>query len=531
MSEFVNKLMYGDNLPILREFIPDEFADLIYLDPPFNSNQTYNVLFEEKDGSRAASQIKAFEDTWKWDQLTERTYVDTVERGGKLSETLQAFRNILGTNDMMAYLAMMAPRLAELHRVLKPTGSLYLHCDPTASHYLKILLDSIFGKDNFRNEIVWKRTSAHSDSKRYGANYDNIFFYTKSNQWIWNQIMIEHDKEYLKRFRHKDKNGRLWSDDNLTAKGLSGGGYEYEYKGVRSLWRCPLETMIKHDEEGKLHFTKKGGIRLKRYLDETKGVILQSLWGDIPPINSQAKERLGYPTQKPEILLERIIRSSSNEGDIVLDPFCGCGTSTAVAERLKRKWIGIDITFLAISLIKSRLAKSFGEQVQFKTIGEPVSLFDAQELAKQDPYQFQWWAVGLVSARPTEQTKGADKGIDGKIFFHDDDSGKTKTIILSVKAGKVSVPHVRDLAGVMEREKAQIGMLISLNNPTRPMITEAASAGFYKSPGWNKDYPRIQLITIEELMSGKKIDAPPQSASYKQAAFMGKADYVEGKMF
>lgn len=526
-----NILYYGDNLDVLRLHILDESIDLVYLDPPFKSSQEYNILFAEKNGSQSHSQIKAFSDTWRWDQTAAQTYFETVERGGLLSETLQSFYKILGPNDMMAYLAMMAPRLAELHRVLKPTGSLYLHCDPTASHYLKILLDSVFGKTNFRNEIVWKRTSAHNDPKRFGCNVDSIFFYTKTDQRIWNQLYAPHDAKYLARFRHKDSDGRLWADYDLTAKGLTGGGYKYEYKGVESLWRCPLETMQKLDAEGKLHFTKQGGIRLKRYLDENKGISLQSLWDDIPPINSQAKERLGYPTQKPEALLQRIVQASSNEGDVVLDPFCGCGTTIAAAQRLNRQWIGIDITYLAIALIKNRLRDSFGKAAHYRLLGEPASATDARTLAQQDRYQFQWWALGLVNARPVEQKKGADHGIDGKIYFHDDDSGKTKHIVISVKSGHVNVSQIRDLLGVLERENAQIGLLISLENPTKSMIAEAAAAGFYASPVWNKNYPRIQILTIEELMGGKTVQSPPPSHPFKKAPQNGSSNHLDQTLF
>jgi DNA modification methylase len=508
-----NSLYYGDNLDVLRRYIKDETVDLIYLDPPFNSNATYNVLFAEKNGSHAAAQIKAFEDTWHWDQTAAQSYQEIVEAGEKPSQVMQAFRTFLGENDMLAYLAMMAPRLVEMRRVLKPTGSIYLHCDPTASHYLKLLMDAVFSPANYRNEITWKRTSAHNDPKRYGANVDILLFYSKSDKWTWNELYIPHSPEYVARFRNVDADGRKWADDNLTAKGLSGGGYEYEYKGAKSLWRCPPETMKKLDAEERLHFTKAGGIRLKRYLEDTKGVPLQCLWDDIPPINSQAQERLGYPTQKPEVLLERIIQASSNAGDTVLDPFCGCGTTISAAQKLKRLWIGIDITHLAINLIKHRLKSAFGKRVTYQVIGEPVSLPDAAELAKQDPYQFQWWALGQVGARPVEGKKGADKGIDGRLYFHDDPKGKTRQIILSVKAGEtVTVAHVRDLRGVVDREKAEIGALICMADPTRPMRTEAASAGFYNSP-WGKKYPRLQIITIEELLAGKEIDYPPTGAN------------------
>jgi len=505
-----NVLYYGDNLEILRKYIPDNSIDLIYLDPPFNSKKDYNILFKENGGIESEAQIKAFTDTWQWGPTAQNTYHDIVTNGPlKVGRLIGALHDAIGQNDVMAYLVMMTARLIELHRVLKPTGSLYLHCDPTASHYLKLVLDQIFGPTNFRNEIVWKRTSAHNDPGRYGANIDTIFFYTKTNNWTWNQIYRPHSQEYSARFRHKDSNGRSWSDYDLTAKGLSGGGYEYEYKGVKSLWRCPIETMQQLDAEGKLHFTKAGGIRLKRYLDETKGTVLQCLWEDVPPINSQAKERLGYETQKPLALLERILKASSNEGDIVLDPFCGCGTALVAAQKLNRRWIGIDITHLAITLMRNRLRDSF-PGIQFGVIGEPVDLASAKALARQDRYQFQWWALGLIKARPLgEKKKGADKGIDGVIQFIDDPTGKPKRAVVQVKSGHVGVNAIRELMAVAAKDA--LGIFITLEPPTGPMQTEAISAGCYHSPGWNKDYPKIQILTIEELLHGKAVDMPPQT--------------------
>jgi site-specific DNA-methyltransferase (adenine-specific) len=510
MGEWKNKLFYGDNLDILRRYVSDESVDLIYLDPPFNSKATYNVLFGEQNGTQAASQIKAFEDTWQWDQVAAQSYQEVVEAGGEVSSAMQAFRTLLGDNNMLAYLSMMSPRLVELKRVLKPTGSIYLHCDPTASHYLKILMDAVFCTVNFRNEVIWKRTTAHNDPKKWGGVHDTILFYTKSSKYTWNQVYTPYDHKYTARYRNKDQDGRLWTDDNLTAKGLSGGGYTYEYKGITSLWRVPKITMKRLDEEGRLHFTNKGGIRLKRYLDELPGLSIQDVITDIFPINSQASERLGYPTQKPESLLVRIIKASSNEGDLILDPFCGCGTTIAVSESLGRSWVGIDITHLAIGLMKHRLQDAFGENLEYEVIGEPVSLPDAQALAESDPYQFQWWALGLVGARPVEQKKGADKGIDGRLYFHDEGKrGKTKQVILSIKAGNTSVAHLRDLRGVIDRENAEIGVLITMQEPTTHMRREAASGGFYHSPGWNTDHPRLQIITVSELLEGKGIDMPP----------------------
>lgn len=526
-----NLLYYGDNLDVLRRYIKDETVDLVYLDPPFNSNATYNVLFAEKNGSQAAAQIQAFEDTWHWDQNAARSFQEVVEAGGKVSQVMQAFRTFLGENDMLAYLAMMAPRLVEMRRVLKRTGSIYLHCDPTASHYLKLLMDSVFAPENFRNEITWKRrvgmSSAVHKSNRFGTCTDIILFYAKSSDARffpqYNKDSADYQVYIAERFTMVDEQGRRFRTDNLTNPAHRPNLiYEYKgYKPTRNGWAITKEKMEQWDKEGRLYFpkNKNGRIARKRFLDELKGMPIQNLWTDIAEINSQAQERLGYPTQKPEALLERILQASSNEGDTVLDPFCGCGTTISAAQKLKRRWIGIDITHLAINLIKHRLQNAFGKKVQYEVIGEPVSLPDAQELAKEDPYQFQWWALGLVGARPAEGKKGADKGIDGRLYFHDE-KGKTKQIIFSVKAGEtVTVSHVRDLRGVIDREKAEIGVLICMAEPTKPMRAEAASAGFYTAPWTNEKYPRLQILTIKELLGGQEIKYPAHGAnvSFKRA--------------
>ena len=538
-----NKLYFGDNLDILRRYVKDESVDLVYLDPPFKSNQDYNILFQEQNGSRSEAQIKAFEDTWRWDRGAAEAYQEIVEAGGKVSQAMQAFRMLFGENDMLAYLAMMAPRLVELHRVLKPTGSIYLHCDPTASHYLKVLMDAVFGPENSRSEIIWKRTYAHGSSRRYAPVHDTILFYSKTQRYVWTGLSLPHDPEYVgKHFTYRDaESGRLFQPISLTGAGLRRGESGKPWKGIDPSkvgrhWALPRgivdklairpgsvqEKLDMLDAAGLIHWPEKlgGTPRLKWYADELGGVALSDDWGDIKPISARAKERLGYPTQKPEALLERIIKAGSDERDMVLDPFCGCGTTIAVAQRLKRRWIGIDITHLAVSLIKHRLRDSFGDKivdedgrtrpaVEYDVIGEPVSLPDAEVLAKQDPYQFQWWALGLVGARPVQQKKGADKGIDGRLYFHDEREGKTKQIVLQVKAGHLTVAHLRDLRGVMEREKAQIAVLVTLQNPTESMRAEAAAAGFYDSPGWGKRYPRLQILTVAELLQGKGIDYPP----------------------
>jgi site-specific DNA-methyltransferase (adenine-specific) len=460
-----NILYYGDNLDVLREHVDDESVDLVYLDPPFNSKADYNVLFAEHSGERSAAQIKVFTDTWHWDQIAAEAYEEVVERGGEASRAMQAFRTIFGDTDMLAYLSMMAPRLIELRRVLKPTGSIYLHCDPTASHYLKLLMDAIFGPENFRNEIIWHYRKWPAGKYAFQRNHDVLLFYSRSQNKArtFNQLYMERAASTLKRFG--------------TAKITSG-----------------------HDESGQRVPSQTTG-------EESEGVRQDDVWeiGRVPPVKQL------FPTQKPPQLLERILEASSNEGDVVLDPFCGCGTTIIAAEQLKRRWIGIDITALATSLIKVRLRGAFGEDAPFRTVGEPVSIEDAIKLAKEDPYQFQWWALSLAHARGTEEKKGADKGIDGRIYFHDDAHKKTQQVIFSVKAGKIKVQHLRELRGVLDRENAQIGVLISLQTPTASMRAEAASAGFWES-GWRKHH-RLQLLTVEELLNGANVDMPPQQSS------------------
>lgn len=517
----INTLYYGDNLDVLRRHVADESVDLVYLDPPFKSDKNYNVLFQEQDGSRSAAQIRAFKDTWQWDQSAAAAYEEVVEEGGQVSLAMQAFRTLLSESDMLAYLSMMAPRLKEMRRVLKPTGSIYLHCDPTASHYLKILMDGVFGPVNFRNEVVWLRTLSKSlMTKRLPNNHDVLLVYQMSQDSIWNndKMFLPYDRDNLdpktaSKYCHRDPDGRLYRLDNLINPNPDRPNLTYEFLGITKVWRWTKERMQKAYEEGIVVQTRAGAVpQLKRYLDEQRGKPFGDVWTNIPPINSQAAERLGYPTQKPEALLERIIVASSNEGDMVLDPFCGCGTAVAVAQRLNRRWIGIDITCLAISLMKHRLHAAFGEAIKdiYQVTGEPVSVTDAAALAAENPYQFQWWALGLVNARPVEQKKGADRGIDGRIFFHDEaKSGKTKQIIISVKAGKTGPAHLRDLRGVVDREKAAIGLLITMEAPTASMRKEAASAGFYECVAWNTKHPKIQILTVGELLDGKTLDAPP----------------------
>ncbi len=533
-----NTLYYGDNLDILREYIPSESIDLVYLDPPFNSNRSYNVLFKDESGTESEAQIMAFEDTWHWNQAAEQTYHKLVTQApDHISKMIAALREFIGTNQMMAYLAMMAVRLMELHRVLKPTGTLYLHCDPTASHYLKVVLDTIFGPKNFRNEIIWQRTNAKSNAfTRFATNHDIILRYTKTEKATWHPQYTTHDLEYIQEFYRyvEPETGRRYTLGDLTNPNRDRPNLTYEFLGVTRVWRWTRDRMQEAYEKGLIVQSHPGAVpRLKRYLDEQEGIPVGDVWADIPPVQSQSKELLGYPTQKPLALLERIISASSNPGDIVLDPFCGCGTTIAAAQKLGRKWIGIDITHLSIALQKYRLENMF-PGIQFKVVGEPQDVAAARHLANSDRYQFQWWALSLVRAKPVggqegskTGKKGSDKGIDGVITFIDDAYAKPKRVLVQVKSGHIGSRDIRDLVGTVQRENAAIGVLITLEAPTREMITEAVSAGYYHSPGWNRDYPRIQIKTIAELLKGAQIEMPPQYGTFKQAQRVRECEGAE----
>jgi site-specific DNA-methyltransferase (adenine-specific) len=542
-----NTLFYGDNLDILRQRIADNSVDLVYLDPPFNSSRSYNVLFKDESGKDSEAQITAFEDTWHWNQAAEQTYNELVTQApDHVSQMMTALRSFIGNNQMMAYLVMMGARLVELHRALKPTGSLYLHCDPTASHYLKIILDTIFSPQNFVSEIVWKRTSAHSSANRPGAVHDLLLFYAKSSHYTWNQQYQPYDEEYVETFfEHLDPDGRRWKRTDLTGAGISLGESGKPWRGIDVTakgrhWAFVPSELDRLDAEGRIHWPQKsdGMPRLKQYLEDMPGVPLQDVWTDIPPMHNLSAERLGYPTQKPLVLLERIIAASSNPGDIVLDPFCGCGTAIAAAQKLGRRWIGIDITHLAIALQKYRLEAMF-PGIKIKVIGEPTDLAGARNLANKDNerYQFQWWALSLIRAKPLggqegsrEGKKGSDKGIDGVIAFIDDATGKAKRVLVQVKSGHVRSGDIRDLRGTVQREQAAIGVFITLEEPSRDMITEAVSAGYYHSPGWGRDYPCIQILTIDDLLHNRtEVKMPPQFGTFKQAQRVEKPNAAEQK--
>jgi DNA modification methylase len=547
-----NKLFYGDNLDVLREYIADESIDLIYLDPPFNSKRDYNLLFKTPKGMESDAQITAFEDSWHWAQQAEDEFKEIVNPSPELmrrrgantdvAELMRALRSFLKENDMLAYLTMMCNRLLELHRVLKPTGSLYLHCDPTASHYLKLVLDGVFGKENYRCEISWQRSSAHSDVKqgmrKYGRIRDTIFWFTKSSAYTWNSLFTPYDDGYLtSEYRHVDEFGRKYKEGDLTAA-KPGGDTQYDWWVKRPLngktrwvadldnehltprpgwayfaarpyrgriWAFSRSNLVEFAKTGKLVHRETGVPRLKLFADEMPGIPLQDQWDDISP--ASGGEYLGYPTQKPLALLERIISASSNKGDVVLDPFCGCGTAVHAAEKLNRRWIGIDITHLSVSLIEKRMKQAFpklAEKGAFEIIGTPQDFEAAKDLAERDKYQFQFWACTLVGAQPYKGgKKGADGGVDG-IIYAEVGKNKTEKILVSVKGGaNIGNAMIRDLQGAMDREKAIIGIFITLTQPTKPMITQAASAGHYESELFpNMSFPKVQILSIQDLLNG-----------------------------
>lgn len=534
MAEAKNRLYYGDNLTVLRDSIADESVDLIYLDPPFNSNASYNVLFKAPSGEGSAAQIEAFDDTWHWNEVAERAF-DEVLTGANSDAAilLKAMRTALGENDMMAYLAMMSARLIELHTVLKPTGSLYLHCDPTASHYLKLLLDSIFGPTNFRNEIVWKRTSAHANATlRLASIHDVILLYTKGSGATWNQAFAPYSAAYIaEHFVHSDPDGRRFRRSDLVNPAVRPNlRYDYHasdgriYKPHPNGWKVSLPVMQQLDKENRLFYPAKDDARLRKkiYLDESPGVPVADVWDDLPPIHATSPERLGYPTQKPIALLERILAASSNEGDVVLDPFCGCGTTVHAAQKMNRRWIGIDITHLAVSLIERRLRDAFPTS-QFEVRGVPTDAAGARDLAERDKHEFQKWIVASIGGQPYKGgKKGMDRGVDGYLHFRDADR-KPQVAIISVKGGGIKSGDIRDLKGTVEREGAALGLFLTLNPPTREMEKEAAAAGFYKTEEFSA--PKLQILTAEDVIAGKRPRVPMGfTEGFKAAAKEVKSD-------
>jgi len=527
-------LFFGDNLEILRKKVSSESFDLIYLDPPFNSNRNYNVLFKEGLADSPA-QVHAFEDSWHWTNESKHTFDYLVTKTNEsISNLMMALEKNIGHNDMLAYLTMMTVRLIELHRVLKKTGSLYLHCDPTASHYLKIVLDAIFGKENFRNEIIWKRTnSPKAQTKQFGSQHDVILFYSRSDDFSFNKVYSSVDDEYAKSFSYDDKDGRgSYQTVAIVAGGVQkyAGRKTFEFQGVKAMWLYTKEKLDEMHKNNLLVKTKGGLFRKKMYLKDVEGRLVSDMWfdEDVKPLQGASGEALGYPTQKPEALLERIIKASSKEGDLVLDPFCGCGTTVAAAEKLKRNWVGIDITALAINLIKHRLHYGYGlGSKEINIDGLPTDLTGAKELFKKDPFEFEYWALDLINAMPAqsksrENMRGADKGIDGVITFIKDHRNGDATYgkaIIQVKGGGVHRNDIATLKSDMQRENADAGVFITLEKPTKPMLSEAVDAGDFTIPASSVPFHKIQIITVEDLLQRKKPHLPQGMVKnyYKEA--------------
>lgn len=538
-----NQLYYGDNIDVLKKYVTDASVDLVYLDPPFNSNRNYSVIFSRKGQieDENTAQIEAFEDTWHWTHVTDSQYTDFVGSApGAVADALSAFRTLLGENDAMAYLVNMAPRLQELHRVLKPTGSLYLHCDPTMSHYLKILLDAIFDPRNFRNELIWNRTASKGlSSTRLAKNHDVLLCYAKSTKakWMTDNAFTPYDHDDLDektagKYKHDDGDGRLYRLSDITNPNPDRPNLTYEFMGMTKVWRWTKDRMEKAVQDGIIVQSGPGKIpQMKRYLDEQRGRPFSDVWTDIPPLNSQAAERLGYPTQKPLALLERIINLTTEEGDVVLDPFCGCGTTVDAAQRLNRKWIGIDITYIAVDLITKRLRHTYGDSVidAFETNGIPSDLAGARALFAQSPFDFERWAVSLINAEPNQKQVG-DKGIDGTARFPIDAKGKLGKALVSVKGGKTLNPAmVRDLRGTVDRTSdAHMGILISLSPATKGMKDEIDHGGVYEHPASQQKFPRLQHFTIAELMDGKRPQMPATVLPYIAADKLKPKEIAEG---
>lgn len=539
-----NQLYFGDNLDILGRYIATESVDLVYLDPPFNSNRNYSVIFN-KHGEvplDASAQIEAFEDTWQWTHVTEQQYGELQETmPNKVADALTAFRTLLGDNDAMAYLVNMAPRLVELHRVLKSTGSLYLHCDPTMAHYLKVLLDSIFDARSFLNEITWRRTSSvkgnsGQGARHFGRNTDTILFYAKSESYTFNQMWQPYSEDYLrKKFSYVEAGtGRRFQTVSMEGPGgAAKGNPSYEVLGVTRYWRYSEKEMNRLLAESLVYQAKPGNVpRRKYYLDEGQGVAVQSLWNDIDSLNSQAAERLGYPTQKPVALLKRIIEASTNAGDVVLDPFCGCGTTIDAAHALDRRWIGIDVTYIAIDLIIKRLQHTYGEGIRdaFATNGIPQDLAAAQAMFNQSAFEFERWAVTLVAAQPNQKQVG-DKGIDGVGRFLLDAKGKGEVgrVLVSVKGGKTVTPSmVRDLDGTVNAQKAEMGILVTLTPSTKGVRDAIDHGGIYTHPANGQTFPRLQHLTIGELLKGVRPTLPTMLRPYIAAKKQATDDLQDG---
>lgn len=523
----MNQLYYGDCLTIMRD-MPPESVNLVYLDPPFNSNRDYNAIYKDETGRPLPDQIEAFSDLWTLDDVREQAIqlVPIQMREVGLEDEVAEFWKIWASAlrktqpRMLAYLSYMTERLLPLRGILKPNGSVYIHCDPTASHYIKVMMDTIFGHKNFRNEITWQRTESHNTAGRYGNVADIILYYTKSDAATWNPQYEAYGEAQMARFRHVEKDGRPYKLENLTGPRPDSDSGKFEWRGAKPGptrgWGYKLEQLEAWWEEGRIHTKKDGTPRtdgLKVYLEDTAGKPLQNIWTDISRIPNTSAERMGYATQKPVALLERIIKASSNEGDVVFDPFCGCATTLEAAQKLDRRWIGIDIAIHAVKRVaRVRLEDRLGlkENVDFKIEGVPHTLEGAQDLWRRDAYQFQKWAVEQIDGFVTTR-KTADGGIDGRLYFSLPAQTELESMLLEVKGGKnVGIDVVRDLRGTLERENAHMAGLIIMEELGPQKFAnfkrEMGTAGSFEVLG--VQYPRMQMLTISEIMEGKRFHTP-----------------------
>jgi DNA modification methylase len=515
-----NRLFYGDNLTIMQN-MPTACVDLIYLDPPFNSQRTYNLIYKQTTGLPVPEQEEAFCDAWEMDdeKIEMARKMPIVLRDYGADESLVAFWSawIRALRDvqprLLAYLIYMTYRLFEMRRILKPTGSLYLHCDPTASHYIKVIMDSVFGHDNFMNEIVWQRTSSHNDPRRYGRIHDVLLYYAKSGSFAWNPIYEPFDKDFFEAHDFEtDENGNVYRKRDLTAPHRKGESGQYEWKGKKPsrgrMWSYTIENMRRLEAEGRIVYTRTGMPRLKIYATELRGLPLQDVWTN-PALwlNAGAKERLGYQTQKPIALLDRIIMASTNPGEVVFDPFCGCGTAIYAAHLTGRQWIGCDIAILSVRLVRDVLRKRYGLQEgrDYEVAGVPTSVAGAQELFDHDPHQFQHWAVELAGGFCNSKRSG-DKGVDGRIHFETADG--LRNMVLSVKGGKLSPSYVRELYGTIGAPTGgTLGGFICLDEKVTQGMKEAArNAGKWTYDEW--EYDRVQIRTIADLLAKRGFDTP-----------------------
>lgn len=496
-----NRLYFGDCLEVMREDIPDESVDLIYLDPPFNSKRLYNAFIGD-------AQWVAFNDTWQWHEAVDDFH--EVANQPRLAGTLEGLRLMLGEGPNLAYLSYMANRLVECRRVLKPTGSIYLHCDPTMSHYLKAVLDGVFGHTNFRNEIVWRRYGVHNDagqgSTHYGRVHDTLLMYTGSDSVTWNQGYMPLDDEYVKKAysRIDPRTGKRFTTTPLTGPGgASKGNPVYEWNGHVRAWRYNKETMQRLHDEDRIYYSRTGYPRRKLYLEESRGVPVQDVWADIAPLLGSNSEQVGYPTQKPIALLERILKVSSNEGDVVLDPFCGCGTTLHAAQNLNRRWIGIDICVNACRVIEKRLTQHFDSlwgHIEF--IGMPRTLEHAKTLASLDAFRFERWAASLVDGMEANTRQRGDKGIDGwgRIPIR---KGQFIDLVSQVKGGSTGPGDVQAFNGARQQAGADLGIFTCFEDRvTARMRDAAASAGRFM------ETPVVQIYTVEDYFEGRAPTLP-----------------------